>query len=58
MDNVNYKELGLYFALNKTVQELKDLRLSTVCPTRKYTMAKPLTMVGNGTKVKEEDRFA
>ena len=56
--HLNFKELGLYLAINKTVQELKDLRLFSVCPTRKFPKAKPLTMVGNGTKVKEEDRFA
>ena len=58
IDGVDYKELGLYLALNMTVQELEDCKLSSVCPSRKYPKAKSLKMTGCGSKVREKDRFA
>ena len=34
--NVNYKEVALYIALNRTDEEIRDKGLSHICPERKY----------------------
>ena len=58
LEGVNFKELGLYLAVNLTDQELASRSLASLCPTRKYPKAKRLTMTGCSNRGKDIDRFA
>ena len=57
LEGVDYKQLGLYLALNLTKQELARERLAYVCPTRRHPKAKCLTMTGSSNRGKDSDRF-
>ena len=43
---LNAEELGLYFALNRTDAELRDVGLMQFCPRRKNTRGPPPTITG------------
>ena len=54
IEGVNYKELGLYIALNsRTVTE----ELREVVPTRKTRLGRPPLITRSGIAINEEDRF-
>ena len=54
IEGVNYKELGLYIALNsRTVTE----ELREVVPTRKTRLGRPPLITSSGIAIDEEDRF-
>ena len=50
------KELGIYLALNRSPQELREKNLLQFCPVRKYKQGKP-SMTGCATSDQEDKRF-
>ena len=48
--NVDYKELSLYIALNKTQQEIDEIGFRGICPSRKNMMGPRPKITGNGIK--------
>ena len=47
---MDYKELSLYIALNKTQQEIDELGFREICPNRKNTRGPRPKITGNGIK--------
>ena len=57
IDGIDYEEVGLYLALNKTEEELRNLRVSEFCPKKKDKGPKP-KITSCGSKLKRSERFA
>ena len=55
IEGINYNEVVLYIALNKTQEEINDMRLSRNCPERKKKRGQRPNMTGCGSKDKEND---
>ena len=55
---VDYKELSLYLALNRSQSELEEIDLSSYCPKRKANRGRKPTITASGTKRKKEERYA
>ena len=55
--DANYKEITLYIALNKTQNEINDLGLKDICPSRKHNRGPRPNITGSGIKPKEEERY-
>ena len=56
-EGVDYEEVGLYISLHKNLEELKELGLEDVCPTRQKNKGRPPTITSSGSKKKKEQRF-
>ena len=56
-ENINYNELGLYIALNKTQEEIEDLGLSDMCPKRRSRRGPRPNVTGCGCIVNENERY-
>ena len=53
---VDYHEVGLYIALNKTQEEIDEMGIGNLCPKRKrYRGPKP-TITGSGMKENDKER--
>ena len=55
--NVNYKEVALYIALNRTDEEIRDKGLSHICPERKYRRGPRPNITGCGINEIETERY-
>ena len=58
VEGIDYKELGLYLAMNKTEQELENLGLLKFCPRRKTRFGRPPVITGKATTAnRDEERY-
>ena len=57
IEEINFKEVVLYIALNKTQEEIDEMGLTDKCPKRKNRRGQRPKITGNGTKEKETDRY-
>ena len=57
IQGVDFEEVGLYLALNKTEAEIENLGMKDYCPTRKNKRGSKPTLTGCGSKVEKKDRF-
>ena len=55
--NVNYKEVALYIALNRTDEEIRNKGLSHICPKRKYRRGPRPNITGCGINEIETERY-
>ena len=58
IEGINYKELSLYLALNRSEEELQKLNLSQYCPKRRSNRGRRPTITASGTETKAEKRYA
>ena len=57
IDGVDYEEMGLYLAYNRSTQEMEEAGISECCPKRRYNR-RPPEIQGAGIKSEKRDRFA
>ena len=57
VEDVDYDELGLYLVLTMKPEELEELNLTDVCPTRKSNRGRPPTIIARSKEEKKEERF-
>lgn len=50
IEEVDYQEVGLYLALNKNPEELRELGLAESCPVRKSNRGRSLTIIASVTE--------
>ena len=58
MEGVNYNEVVLYIALNKTQERIGELKVAEMCPQRRHRRGQRPNITGNGTEEKEDKRYA
>ena len=56
-EGVDYEEIGLYIALNRSKEYIRSKKMTAVCPTRKRKNGKPL-ITGSGSLTTKAERFA
>ena len=56
IEGINFKEVALYIALNKTREEIDEMGITEKCLKRKNRRGPGPNITGKGTK-KEDDRF-
>ena len=57
LENIDYEEVGIYIALNKTEEEIKKLAMDRWCPKKTHRKGPPLKMTGNGMEINKEKRY-
>ena len=55
---IDYDEVGLYISLNRTIDQIRNLGLEEVCPTRIGKRGTRPTITASGTAYDKEDRFS
>ena len=55
--SINYKEISLYIALNKTQDEIDMMDIGHLCPRRKYRMGPRPNTTGCGVTIDDEERY-
>ena len=54
---IDYEELGLYISLNRTAEEIREVGLEAVCPTREGRRGARPKITSSGSATQKEDRF-
>ena len=54
---IDYEELGLYISLNRTAEEIREVGLEAVCPTREGRRGAKPKITSSGSATQKEDRF-
>ena len=57
VEGVDWRELGLYLALNSTKEQLEANDISQYCPKRKHNRGQPPTITGGAMNKKAEKRY-
>ena len=57
-EGLNYKELGLYLSLVRSEEQLQEMGLHTVCPSRRHRRGPRPKITGCGMQENDEERHA